>query len=138
MLFRSVGFKAFMSGSGIDDFQAADDATLWEGMRVAGELGLPVLVHAENDGITAALAREAIAGGRTGVRDYLASRPVVAEVEAIRRAIIHPIVSHVQGERHAVAACEILEADLRDRFPGSRTRRSMFWDGDGGGEAEVF
>ena len=82
-----AGFKAFMSGSGIDDFRAADDATLWQGMRVAGELGLPVLVHAENDGITAALAREAIAAGRTGVRDYLASRPVVAEVEAIRRAI---------------------------------------------------
>ena len=82
-----AGFKAFMSGSGIDDFQAADDATLWQGMKVAGELGLPVLVHAENDAITAALAREAIAAGRTGIRDYLASRPVIAEVEAIGRAI---------------------------------------------------
>jgi allantoinase len=82
-----VGFKAFMSGSGIDDFQAADDATLWQGMKVAGELGLPVLVHAENDAVTAALAREAIAAGRTSIRDYLASRPIVAEVEAISRAI---------------------------------------------------
>ena len=58
--------------------------------------------------------------------------------EAIRRAIIHPIVMHVQGERHAIAAAEILEADLRGRFPEARTRRSMFWDGDGGGEIEVF
>jgi allantoinase len=82
-----VGFKAFMSGSGIDDFEAADDATLWQGMQVAAALGLPVLVHAENDAITAALAREAIAAGRTGIRDYLASRPVVAELEAIGRAI---------------------------------------------------
>ena len=82
-----VGFKAFMSGSGIDDFEAADDATLWQGMQVAAALGLPVLVHAENDAITAALAREAIAAGRTGIRDYLASRPVVAELEAIIRAI---------------------------------------------------
>jgi allantoinase len=82
-----AGFKAFMSGSGIDDFRASDDATLWQGMKVAGGLGLPVLVHAENDAITAALAREAVAAGRTGIRDYLASRPVVAEVEAIRRAI---------------------------------------------------
>ncbi len=82
-----AGFKAFMSGSGIDDFRAADDATLWQGMRVSGELGLPVLVHAENDALTATLAREALATGRTGVRDYLASRPIVAEVEAIRRAI---------------------------------------------------
>lgn len=82
-----AGFKAFMSGSGMDDFHAADDATLWQGMKVAGALGLPVLVHAENDAITAALAREAVAAGRTGIRDYLASRPIVAEVEAIRRAI---------------------------------------------------
>ena len=82
-----VGFKAFMSSSGIDDFQAADDATLWKGMRIAAALGLPVAVHAENDGITAALAGEAVSAGRTGVRDYLASRPVVAEVEAIGRAI---------------------------------------------------
>jgi allantoinase len=83
-----VGFKAFMSGSGIDDFAAADDATLWQGMRVAGQLGLPVLVHAENEAITSRLARESIAAGRTGVRDYLASRPVVAELEAIGRAIL--------------------------------------------------
>ncbi|MFM7413390.1 MAG: allantoinase AllB [Planctomycetota bacterium] len=82
-----AGFKAFMSGSGIGDFQAADDATLWQGMKLASELGLPVLVHAENDALTAALARDAVAAGRTGIRDYLASRPVVAEVEAIRRAI---------------------------------------------------
>lgn len=58
--------------------------------------------------------------------------------EAIRRAIIHPIVMHVQGERQAIAAAEILEADLRGRFPEAKTRRSMFWDGDGGGEIEVF
>ena len=63
-----AGFKAFMSGSGIGDFHAADDATLWQGMKVAGELGLPMLVHAENDALTAALAREAIAAGRTGIR----------------------------------------------------------------------
>ena len=96
-----VGFKAFMSGSGIDDFAAADDATLWQGMRVAGELGLPVLVHAENDGITAALARQAIAAGRTGIRDYLASRPVVAEVEAIRRAItLEPVSGRGRASRY--------------------------------------
>lgn len=82
-----AGFKAFMCASGIDDFTAADDATLWSGMRAAATLGLPVLVHAENDAIPAALAREAIAAGRTGVRDYLASRPVVVELEAIGRAI---------------------------------------------------
>jgi allantoinase len=83
-----VGFKAFMSNSGIDDFSAVDDLTLYEGMRCAARLGLPVAVHAENDQITAALARRAVAAGRTGVRDYLESRPVLAELEAIARAIL--------------------------------------------------
>jgi allantoinase len=83
-----IGLKAFMSNSGIDDFQAVDDMTLYEGMQRAAQLGLIVAVHAENDRITTALARRAQEQGRTGVRDYLASRPVVAELEAIERAIL--------------------------------------------------
>ncbi|MEA2283678.1 MAG: allantoinase [Solirubrobacteraceae bacterium] len=82
-----IGFKAFMADSGIDDFAAADDLTLYEGMARAAELGLPVAVHAENRELTAALATRAIAAGRTAMRDWLASRPVVAETEAIARAI---------------------------------------------------
>jgi allantoinase len=83
-----VGFKAFMSNSGIDDFSAVDDLTLYEGMRCAADLALPVAVHAESDQITGALARRAVAAGRAGVRDYLESRPVLAELEAISRAIL--------------------------------------------------
>ena len=83
-----IGFKAFMSNPGTDDFRAADDATLFQGMHRAAELGLPVAVHAENDTVTASLAARAVAEGRTGMRDYLASRPVVAEVEAISRALL--------------------------------------------------
>ena len=83
-----VGFKAFMSNSGIEDFPACDDLTLYEGMREAARLGCIVAVHAENDGITGLLGRRAVAEGRVGVRDYLRSRPVVAELEAIGRAIL--------------------------------------------------
>ncbi len=82
-----VGFKAFMSASGAEDFPAADDLTLLEGMRRAATLGLPVAVHAENNVLTASLAAAAIAEGRTTMRDYLNSRPVVAELEAVGRAI---------------------------------------------------
>jgi allantoinase len=77
-----------MSSSGIDDFSAADDLTLYEGMVLAAQLGRIVAVHAENDQITGALARRAIHAGRAGAREYLASRPVVAELEAISRAIL--------------------------------------------------
>jgi allantoinase len=82
-----VGFKAFMADSGIDDFAAADDLTLLEGMRRAAALGLPVAVHAENREITAALAARARSEGRTAMRDWLRSRPAMAETEAIARAL---------------------------------------------------
>jgi allantoinase len=83
-----AGFKAFMSTVGTLDFQTADDLTLYEGMARAAGLGLPVLVHAENKTITDGLANRAIGTLRLSVRDYLDSRPVVAELEAIGRAII--------------------------------------------------
>jgi allantoinase len=83
-----IGFKAFMSASGIEDFSASDDLTLYEGMTRAAKLDRIVAVHAENDTITRALAERAIAEGQIGVRDYLASRPIIAELEAISRAIL--------------------------------------------------
>ena len=83
-----VGFKAFMASSGISDFPAVDDLTLYQGMARASRLERPVAVHAENEQITSGLARRAIAEGRTGIQDYLASRPILAELEAISRAIL--------------------------------------------------
>ena len=82
-----IGFKAFMAASGMDDFPMADDGTLLEGMRRAVELEQIVAVHAENEGITARLAREAVKAGKLTAADYLASRPAIAELEAIQRAI---------------------------------------------------
>src|SRR4051794_2885049 len=83
-----VGFKAFMAATGMPDFAMADDLTLLEGMRAAARLRLPVAVHAESEAITTALAARARREGRTGVRDYLRSRPAIAEVEAIGRALL--------------------------------------------------
>ena len=82
-----VGFKAFMSSSGIDDFQRVDDDVLGEGMRRAAALGLPVAVHAEDEALTAVLTTRARAAGQTGVREWLATRPVEAELDAIARAL---------------------------------------------------
>jgi len=83
-----AGFKAFMSTTGTLDFRPADDLTLYEGMRRAAGLGLPVLVHAENKEITDTLYIRAVSTLSTTMRDYLDSRPVVAELEAINRAIL--------------------------------------------------
>jgi allantoinase len=83
-----VGFKAFMSDSGIAEFKAVDDLSLLEGMRIAAELDLPVMVHAESDTLTRALTWRIRSGGGGSARDYLASRPILAELEAIQRALL--------------------------------------------------
>lgn len=81
-----IGFKAFMSSSGTEDFKRADAETLRTGMRRAAELGLPVAVHAEDEAMVSAAAKAAREAGRTSMRDYLASRSVEAELAAIRAA----------------------------------------------------
>ena len=75
-----VGFKAFMCDSGIEDFPAVDDEVLEAGMQRAAALGLPVAVHAERP---SALREPA----GTTWRDFVASRPVEAELEAIEVAL---------------------------------------------------
>jgi allantoinase len=76
-----VGFKAFLCDSGLPEFPRADDFTLSEGLREAARLGLPVAVHAESHELTAMRRGD-------NVRDFLASRPVIAELEAIQRATL--------------------------------------------------
>jgi allantoinase len=83
-----IGFKAFMSNSGIEEFGRADDLTLYRGMKVAANRGLIVAVHAESEEMTSRLAAEAVAAGKTTARDFALARPIVAEVEAIMRAIL--------------------------------------------------
>ena len=82
-----VGFKAFMA-NGTADFPAVDDLTLYEGMVRCVELGCLLAVHAENEQITGRLTARALAERRTGPRDFIASRPSVAEHEAIARALL--------------------------------------------------
>ena len=83
-----IGFKAFMSNSGIDDFKAVDDYSLYRGMEILAPHGFIVAVHAENDSITSSLAQKAVQEGRLSIKDYLQSRPIIAELEAIQRAIL--------------------------------------------------
>jgi allantoinase len=82
-----IGFKAFMSNSGIEDFECVDNATLKAGMKICAQLGKLVAVHAESDAITSKLASAALAKENFSIRDYLNSRPIHAELEAIHRAI---------------------------------------------------
>ena len=83
-----VGFKAFMSNSGIEDFARSDSATLRAGMKIIA--GLPrmcLAVHAEDESLTARLGEQARATGKTGPRGFVESRPIEAELLAIREVL---------------------------------------------------
>ena len=75
-----MGFKAFMCPSGIDEFPAADEKTLQEGMKRIAELDSILLVHAEDP----SLLREPKG---PSARDFVTSRPPEAEVSAIERCV---------------------------------------------------
>ena len=108
-----VGFKAFMCDSGLPEFPRADDGTLYEGLKTAARLDLPIAVHAESQELTSAFTKRMIEQARTGIRDFLESRPVLAEVEAIQRAALlageagaklH--IVHISSGRGVMAALE--------------------------------
>ena len=82
-----VGVKAFMCDSGIEDFPRVTISILREGMKRAAELDLLVGVHAESQEMTQKLTAEKRSKGKTSVRDYLESRPIETELDAIKCAI---------------------------------------------------
>ncbi|GGB37516.1 allantoinase [Lentibacillus populi] len=82
-----IGFKAFMSPSGIKDFNNADDVTLFKGMKEVASLGSILAVHAESTVICEQLAEEKQRQGKTSARDFVESRPIISEIEAVQRVI---------------------------------------------------
>jgi allantoinase len=114
----ALAFKAFMCFSGIEDYPWCDDAALYEGMRVAVDLGAIVSVHAENHDIVAALTAQARTKGNHSASAYEASRPPVTEVEGIQRAVL------LASDRGA--SVHILHVSSRD---GVDTLRKVKVDG---------
>lgn len=87
-----VGFKAFMSSPGDpseDAFREVDDYTLFEGMKIIASLNKVLALHAESEPIVAKLGQAMRAEGRLAPADYVASRPIIAELEAINRALFY-------------------------------------------------
>lgn len=83
-----VGFKAFMSDSGIDDFRHVNDGVLAIGLKAAARLNAIVGVHAESQEMVERLSAELVAAERTDRLAWCRARPPAAEVEAIRRLLV--------------------------------------------------
>lgn len=82
-----IGFKAFMSPSGIEDFNNADDGTLYKGMTEIASFDSLLAVHAESTVICEKLAAEKLAVGQTSAQDFVDSRPIISEIEAVQRVL---------------------------------------------------
>lgn len=82
-----VAFKAFMCDSGID-FEMVDTLALYEGMERIARASNVLGVHAENESLTRGLGQRLRDAGCKDPRAWAASRPPVAELEAIERAIL--------------------------------------------------
>jgi len=88
-----IGFKAFMSPSGIADFNSVDDETIYKGMKEIASLGSLLAVHAESTVICDQLAKEKQSQGKTTARDFVESRPIISEIEAVKRVISYAEVT---------------------------------------------
>ena len=77
-------FKLFMAYPGV---LMVDDGALFKAMRVAGNHGGMVCVHAENGPVIDVLTQEAVAAGHKAPKYHMLTRPSLMEGEATHRAI---------------------------------------------------
>ncbi|PSR21533.1 MAG: allantoinase AllB [Sulfobacillus acidophilus] len=114
-------YKAFMSNCGSDipgDFKNVDDYALYKGMKKLAELGKLLCLHAENLSITEGLAQDMVRLGRTTAMDYVDSRPVFTEVEAVQRAILFAKETGCKIHFVHISTAEAVQAVQRARRDG--------------------
>lgn len=88
-----IGFKAFLSTPGgpsrVHGFVEIDDVNLLRGMEIIAQSNGILALHAESLPIVSHLTAEALSEGRLSAVDYVRTRPISAEVEAVQRALIY-------------------------------------------------
>ncbi len=115
-----VGFKAFLSESSTDDFRRIDDDLLYAGLIKAKVLGNLVGVHSENQYVTRYLKEQLQAQGRIDRTAWPASRPVEAELEAIRRVLFWAEITGARVHIVHVSIAAGVETVARARQAGAR------------------
>lgn len=80
-----MGYKAFMSPSGVDEFNNSDTETLRKAMAKIAPTGLRLALHAEDPAVLEPAAAKL--SSRETAADWLASRPIESEISAVKIAI---------------------------------------------------
>lgn len=81
-----VGFKAFLSESGIDDFQRLDDSALKSAMKYCSKADVLLALHAESEDIISQ-ASAGLVNTRRDYQAFLESRPLEAEMKAVEQSL---------------------------------------------------
>lgn len=118
-----VAYKCFMSTcrSDIeDDFENVGDYDLYMGMKKLSELDQMLCIHAENSNITDRMAEEAKKAGKKGARDYVNTRPIFTEVEAVQRAILFAKETNCRVHFMHISSAEGIELITKARNEGVR------------------
>lgn len=105
-----AAFKCFVATCGSDkpgDFKNVNDYELYRGMQTLAKTGDLLIIHCENAAVTDRLGAEAKAAGKKTLVDYVESRPIFTEVEAVRRVLFF---AKVTGCRVHIAHCSCPEA----------------------------
>lgn len=114
-------FKCFIATCGSDipgDFENVDDYTLYKGMQRLAELDQMLCIHSENASITDRLGEEKVREGKTTAMDYVESRPIVTEVEAVQRVILFSKATGCRVHIVHVSAAETVEVILKAQAEG--------------------
>ncbi|NRK74272.1 allantoinase, partial [Salmonella enterica subsp. enterica serovar Typhi] len=113
-----IGFKAFMSNSGIDDFQSADDRTLLQAMKKIAELHSILAVHAESDTITEFLGKEINRESDHIALAFSNARPIFSEIEAVQRIIAYAEATKCRLHIVHISSADVLEPILAAKRRG--------------------
>lgn len=112
-----IGFKAFMSNSGIDDFQSSDDGTLFAGMKKIAELDSIFAVHAESDVITENLAKMIKEKNYTA-KAFSEARPIYSEMEAVNRILAYSKATACKLHIVHISSSKVLQPILAAKQEG--------------------
>lgn len=116
-----LAFKCFLSDITSDipgDFTNVDDYTMYKGMQKIAELGGILCIHAENPSVTSKLTQEMIREGRTSAEDYVDSRPIFTEVDAVQRAILFAKETGCKLHLVHISTSEAIQVILKARSEG--------------------
>lgn len=114
----AVAIKGFMSRStGLADFHNMDDESLIRAMDKLAGMGAVMILHAENEAVCGFLAERNARLGLETFADYETTRPVLSEVDAVRRAALYAELTgckvHIFHISSGLAIAEVVAAKAR-------------------------